>query len=40
MSSAMRAWITFTFATLRAAFRGSRARRLRHAGHCGLAAID
>jgi hypothetical protein len=36
----MRAWIARVAATLRAALRGSRARQLRHAGRCGLAAID
>jgi hypothetical protein len=40
MISAMRAWIARIAVTLRATFRGSRARQLRHAGRCGLAAID
>jgi hypothetical protein len=36
----MRAWIAHVAVALRASFRGSHARQLRHAGRCGLAAID
>jgi hypothetical protein len=36
----MRAWIARIAVALRAAFLGSRARQSRHAGRCGLAAID
>jgi hypothetical protein len=40
MISAMRAWIARIAVTLRAVVLGPRARQLRHASRCGLAAID